>query len=219
MKRAFKKYSTNKTARTFGWVMTVAGVFLLTSYFYAKSLLDELGEVSWVEVLFLIPALIHALLQAILEALVFVGLSAGAPCFIGGIVLLILTASYKKRMDEVKFARRVNGGKLPGELLWEMYQSGEFDDAEYQRELSNNLKLTEMHKKSGLTDDYKMGAAENITDEESQRMKSNFRKSEMLSGAAKGAAAVIGAIVAGIFAVIGAIVLIFLLLYLLIVLS
>ena len=148
MKRVFKRYRTNKTVMEAGWILTIESIFSLTVAIYAKDILDDIGEVTWVDVLFLIPALIHLLIEALLETILATSLILGLPCLIIGILLLILTFPYWKRISEVKSERLDNGGRLPGELMWEMYQNEELNKADYERELANNLRLTKKEKLS-----------------------------------------------------------------------
>ena len=118
-------------------------------YYVAKAMLDDLGEINLIEILLIVPMLIHVLLQALFEAMAAIGLVLGIGCTMTGAVCLILTAPYFRRISEVRNVRAANFGKLPGEFLWEMYQSGELNEYDYKIELLNNMRITRSQK--GLT--------------------------------------------------------------------
>jgi len=150
MKRFFQRYQSNKNARTAGHALTIAGVLNLIMFVVAKEWHDELGsDLSFWEVLLIIPMLIHIMLYLLFELLMVVGLIIGIPGTVSGIVLLILTAPYVNRLNEVAYVRKVNRGRLPGEFLIEMYENGELNDFDYRKELSNNLRLFRIAKMSG----------------------------------------------------------------------
>ncbi len=150
MKRFITRYKTNKLLLELGWVLTVMGILHLILFFCTKDWGKDLDNVSWIEIILIFPLILDALIYAFVETIRIFGLSLGLSCVIGGVTSLVLTFPYRKRFKEIKTLRRQNCGKLPDDFLMEMYQSGELNKVEYEKEIENNLKLSK-EEKSGDT--------------------------------------------------------------------
>jgi len=138
MKRFITRYKTNKILWYCGWLLTIDGGFLIAFVWFTRGYMDKLKEFDLWEFLLIFPVLIHLIILLAYEVLRLVGIAAGLPCFITGVVFILLTAPYIKRRLEISALRRKNGGYFSEKLIEEMYRSGEFNDDDRAIELMRN---------------------------------------------------------------------------------